>query len=891
MTNLVHKTHILTHADLVASGEGINVTQVQRGVIPNGTVTVSLTNEAGSPISADIDIWANSSSVEGLLNIAFGGSLTAGVSARVMADSFIVRPTAIRAWRITFLDYAGVRPLLRVNATGLRGSAQVFVDRVTSGTVQPKGYWTVEMGGRSTEALALNESESGVEQALKDAFPEAENVDVIAVPDASGMMSPARVYPWHWVLRFSRPGIAGSGPQRCIDPRYIDWDPEACPSTAPDLFLSFYPYYWPVMLEQPADAASPDRQKHLLAKCAIEAQELLIQPATCHALVPLETLPVCGVGSGTTPPCWAERFSRATVLLRDGSPATFARDDSRTPSDRQKGYRFWKQEGIAELQRLQALRVNFTRTDGTNTSVVSVQDSGMDVRLAVSRGSQVTKCSIKPSSSDTQLEIVLPSVKDQSRSFAHVISEDVLYIPLATWRLGRYTSLPDMAPVSVTRVAGALASDDDGAAGFSSASFMSLPYSYARNPSGHLTVELWARLAQAPADGNFMPLVRSIGNDAASGYALIVAGTGHWQFILGVGMQSQGTVSRDAYAGMLVLEASAFSACTSSSAAVPGEWTHVAATYDGTEQRIYVNGNLSGSVALESGSYRANIDGGVIFGGGCDTVPTSSCADPQNVCAASSACTLRCTSDCIQSGQEGFLFGTAFVGALDEVMLYDRALSPNAVKGHASAGSDTVHATVSVVMGNAQSTCSADGACNVVFSSAITPLISSIQPSFGWTGSTVTVVGAGFSEGMAIAVGGRECNMTGPPTDTQAVCAVQDGSPAMDKATVSLFVPARGFSANKVTFTLTAHVLSVAPALGSLVGGTTVTILGTYIRMHACIHAYNFLLVARCCFVTCTMLFCYHAQCCFVTMHNAVLLLVDFLHRSVCMHDTSFTCV
>jgi hypothetical protein len=775
-------------------------------------------------------MWANSTTVEAYLNDAFRASLTAGVSVRVMTES-LVRPTAMRAWRVTFQDYAGVQPLLRVNVTGLRGAAQVLVDRVSSGTVQPQGYWTVQMGGRSTEALALNAPENTVEQALKDAFPEVEDVDVITIPDAPGMLSPARAYPWHWVLRFSRPGVAGSGAQRCIDPRYVDWDPEACPSTAADVFLSFFPYYWPVMLEQPADVASPERQEHLIAKCAAEAEGLLIEPAACHALVPPETLPICGVGSGTTPPCWAERFSRATVLLRDGTPATFVRDDSRTPSDRQKGYRFWQQEGLAELQRQQALRVNFTRTDGADASL---QDSGMDVRLAVSRGSQVTKCSIKSTASDTQLEIVLPSVKNQSRSFAHVISEDVLYNPLAIWRLGKYTTIPDMTPVSVTHVPGALASDDDGAARFSNTSFMSLPHSYVLNPSSCLTLELWVRLAEAPAEDHvFMPLVRSIGSDAASGYALIVAETGHWQFILGIGRQSQDTDPRDAYAGMLVLEASAFSACSSTSAAVPGEWTHIAGMYDGTEQRIYVNGDMSGSVVLEPGRYRPNLDGSVVFGGGCDTVPTSSCADPDSLCAASPACTLRCTS-CIQPGQEGFLFGSAFVGALDEVILYDRALSPNAVKGHASAGSDTVHATVSVVIGDAQSTCPAEGGCSVVFSSTQTPVISSIEPSSGWTTSTVTVHGARFSEGMTISVGKRECTMTDPPTDTQAVCSVQDGDPAMGKALVSLFVPARGFSANKVAFTLTAHILSVAPSLGSRVGGTMVTILGTY----TCIHTY-----------------------------------------------------
>jgi hypothetical protein len=55
--------------------------------------------------------------------------------------------------------------------------------------------------------------------------------------------------------------VVGAGLERCTNPNYVDWSPDACPNTAPDLFLSFHSYYWPILLERPDDAGSELSQK------------------------------------------------------------------------------------------------------------------------------------------------------------------------------------------------------------------------------------------------------------------------------------------------------------------------------------------------------------------------------------------------------------------------------------------------------------------------------------------------------------------------------------------------------------------------------------------------------------------------------------------------------
>ena len=68
-----------------------------------------------------------------------------------------------------------------------------------------------------------------------------------------------------------------------------------------------------------------------------------------------------------------------------------------------------------------------------------------------------------------------------------------------------------------------------------------------------------------------------------------------------------------------------------------GDWSHIAMTYDGSTQKLYVNGSLAASAAL-SGS--------------------------------------------INQDANSLLIGQFFNGMLDEVAIYNRALSATEVKDH-----------------------------------------------------------------------------------------------------------------------------------------------------------------------------------------------------------------
>jgi hypothetical protein len=66
--------------------------------------------------------------------------------------------------------------------------------------------------------------------------------------------------------------------------------------------------------------------------------------------VPLESLSVCGEGSGVNPPCWIERFTPAKVRHEDGTDVLYTCDDSKVSSDYDKGYRFWTRTDMQELR-------------------------------------------------------------------------------------------------------------------------------------------------------------------------------------------------------------------------------------------------------------------------------------------------------------------------------------------------------------------------------------------------------------------------------------------------------------------------------------------------------------------------------------------------------------
>jgi len=117
-------------------------------------------------------------------------------------------------------------------------------------------------------------------------------------------------------------------------------------------------------------------------------------------------------------------------------------------------------------------------------------------------------------------------------------------------------------------------------------SYVEVPYISANNPS-QFTVECWARVDGG--SGYRSPLT-SRGN--AIGYLFYANPSGIWQFWSGTGgtwLQLSGT------------------------SVVVGQWTHLAATYDGTTFRFYVNGILANS---QIGSFSQNLSQPLRIGAG-----------------------------------------------------------------------------------------------------------------------------------------------------------------------------------------------------------------------------------------------------------------------------------
>jgi len=186
-------------------------------------------------------------------------------------------------------------------------------------------------------------------------------------------------------------------------------------------------------------------------------------------------------------------------------------------------------------------------------------------------------------------------------------------------RNGTYSNGPTLgAP-------GALIDDPDAAATFDGADDrVVVPYAAALNPAT-FTVEAWARTTDTSP--GFKTVVGSWANPAAAGFGIWAEGAS-WTFYLGGGGGSTA----------LYVPLTA------------GRWTHLAATYDGTTMRFYVDGQLAAS---GTGTYAVNTSsplgiGGATYGAG---------------------------------GWQHFLNG-----GVDEVAVYGTALSQPRIQAHYNAG-------------------------------------------------------------------------------------------------------------------------------------------------------------------------------------------------------------
>ena len=366
-------------------------------------------------------------------------------------------------------------------------------------------------------------------------------------------------------------------------------------------------------------------------------------------------------------------------------------------------------------------------------------------------------------------------------------------------------------------------------AGLDGASLLSIPFSPALNPGSGLTVEVWVRPAASSVSSGsstVRPLVRAVGSDAASGYALIIDTDGKFAFLLGTGNASTAPPAAKR-TGMLTFATGAYEVCVGTASAVADTWAHVSGTWEPGMMRLYVNGVAVCEEATGE-TVHPNVDGDIILGGGCEAASDGQCGNATHHCAAAAACQRRaCQQDSTCSAaSESLRVGGGYAGALDEAIVYGRCMSPAAVMNHASANSEKVFATVgaSSALG-ALSECTGD--CFLTFSAASTPSLASVSPEFGWEGSTLTIVGRGFVDGTTVKVGNMTCAVVGTPTETEITCTLSTSGGVLGPAPVSVLVPGKGRSSNSLAFTVKAQYSLASDSLGVFYeGGASLTLSG-----------------------------------------------------------------
>jgi len=236
--------------------------------------------------------------------------------------------------------------------------------------------------------------------------------------------------------------------------------------------------------------------------------------------------------------------------------------------------------------------------------------------------------------SDTAELVVNPPPPN---SYVGVIMADQ---PVAYWRLGELTgeTAVDVAGGNdgaylnfvVLGQPGALVDDPDKAAGFLSdwLTMVEVPYTPAVN-SQQFTVEAWAKVMGGA--GAYRSPLTSRDDQPQRGYIFYATPGDVWQFWTGTGAQ----VGWNSITGPAVEY---------------DKWTHLAATYDGTTKRFYVNG---AEVGNNTSAYGVNAVRPLRIGAGATDSP------------------------------DGNFF---FYGDVDEVAVFNKALPPERVLAHFGAG-------------------------------------------------------------------------------------------------------------------------------------------------------------------------------------------------------------
>ena len=285
-----------------------------------------------------------------------------------------------------------------------------------------------------------------------------------------------------------------------------------------------------------------------------------------------------------------------------------------------------------------------------------------------------------------------------------------------------------------------------------------------------------------------------------------------------------------------------------------GAWTHVAATYDGTTVRGYVNGvlQLTQAVTLNLSTRNADIyvgataNGTSALDGKVDELAiynrALSATEVQaiyQVGAAGKGGTpaptvtgISPSSGSTVGGTSVTITGTNFSGS--SVVTIGGTLATNVTVVNGTTITATTPAgaagTASVVVNTPGGSNAANSLYTYVTPVSV-PLVSALSPATGSTlgGTTVTITGTNFTGATGVTFGGT------PATNVTVVSAttLTATTPAKSAGAVSVVVtnPSGSNAANSLfTYVTPANapsISSVSPAAGSTLGGTTVTITGT----------------------------------------------------------------
>ncbi|ESO84871.1 hypothetical protein LOTGIDRAFT_131466, partial [Lottia gigantea] len=133
---------------------------------------------------------------------------------------------------------------------------------------------------------------------------------------------------------------------------------------------------------------------------------------------------------------------------------------------------------------------------------------------------------------------------------------------------------------------------------------------------------------------------------------------------------------------------------------------------------------------------------------------------------------------------------------------------------------------VQVYINNLPTTC--DGDCSFEWTTESTPQIISVNPTSGTLalGTSIDVQGSGFDETMSnnkVMIGGVACTPT-YTNETHITCDVGNGPTGIHE--IKVMIAGKGWASGSVTFEYLSAITNVAPAIGSIGGGTVITLTG-----------------------------------------------------------------